>query len=366
MTINPVSAQQRVWVLQNNNCSPCRTDNKVYVLFIIGRVLQAAAIGTSTACIGFSFLVGPIALLPIIPAIAFGALGTWIAGGPQELNQLWQASRPFIAGQPVGLSNGGNNCWLNSSLQLLANSPSLHRRLRQIPEFSQFLDSYAAARGDHQKMAKNIDTDLLRQLLSRETAGQISSEHKQEDAAQLFEYLFEGSNTLLQFDQQLNSAPSAVRREPMLQLDPGSNLQSNFRQLFNNFFDCRSDIGQRVQLFFQRAPDEFLLQIKRFYQRNDPATNTTQLGKINAQFDVPQRLGIPQNFMRSGGESPEYICDGFILHIGENKESGHYISYIKVKNTWWYCSDFTVYEVSSTQAHQAMKDGYIFHFAKAT
>src|SRR5579862_3758691 len=141
MTINAVSAQQREWALQNNNCGQCSTDNKVYALFIIGRVLQAAAIGTVTACIGFSFLVGPVALIPVVAAIALGALGTWIAGGPQELNQLWQASRPFIADQPVGLSNGGNNCWLNSSLQLLANSPSLHPRLRQIPEFSQFLDA---------------------------------------------------------------------------------------------------------------------------------------------------------------------------------------------------------------------------------
>jgi ubiquitin C-terminal hydrolase len=353
--------QNRIYSAQEKICGLCSTDNKIYAFLILGRVLQAAALTAFVASIAFAFVIGPISLVAMVPAIALGILGTHIAGNPQGVNDMLRMDRPFATGQPVGLDNSGNNCWVNSGLQLLVNSPAFHRRMRQIPEFAQFLDAYIAAEGNYQKVAGNIDTQAIRQFLSRETSGTISAEAHQEDAAQLFEYLFQGPNALYQFDQQINGGIANQRREPLIQigLDPGSNFQG----LFDNFFDYRTDIGQHIQLFFPRAPDDLLIQAKRFYQRIDPVTGVLQQGKINDPIEMTERLTLPNRFVRTG-ESREYLCDGFSVHRGTGQNVGHYISYLKKGNTWWYCSDTSVYEVSTPQALDAMKNGYIFHFAK--
>jgi ubiquitin C-terminal hydrolase len=356
--------QHRFYDVQKKICGLCSTDSKVYAFLILGRILQAAALVSFAGSIVFTFMISPLSLIAAIPAIALGALGTYIAGNPQELNDILQISRPFVPGQPVGLINSGNNCWLNSSLQLLVNSPSFHRRMRQIPEFSQFLDAYITARGDYQKVAKNIDTHAIRQFLSRETAGQITDGHVQEDATQFFEYLFEGPNAIYQLEQQIDGAIPVARREPMIQIDLSPSPRPNLQQLFNGYFDCRSNIGQHIQLFFQRAPDDLLIQAKRFYQQVDPISGALLQGKINDRLDVSERLTLSDRFVRSR-ESQEYFCDGFSIHHGASQDGGHYTSYIKVQNTWWHCSDSTVCEVPARQALDAMSDGYIFHYSRA-
>ena len=239
--------------------------------------------------------------------------------------------------------------------------------MRQIPEFSQFLDSYTAARNNHQKVAINIDIGAIRQFLSRATAGQITAGALQEDAAQFFEYFFQGPHATHQLEQQLNgnaSIPPIIRNEPMIQIDLGTAPCPNFQQLFNDYFDYRSNIGQRIQLFFPRRPDQLLIQAKRFYQQIS-ANGSFQSGKIVNPINVSERLTLPSRFVRTGEDS-EYVCDGFLIHHGANLDGGHYTSYIKVgtTNTWWYCSDTTVYEVSSQEALAAMKDGLIFHYSR--
>lgn len=355
--------QHRFYSVQEKICGLCSTDNKVYAFLVIGRVLQTAALVSLAASIAFAFAVGPVSLIAAIPAIALGVLGTYVAGNPQELNGLLQMNRPFVPGQPIGLINSGNNCWLNSGLQLLIHSPSFHRRLRQIPEFSQFLDNYTAAQTSYQKVASSIDTHAIRQFLSRKTAGQITADHTQEDAAQLFEYLFQGPNAIHQFEQQCDGGAPEVRREPMIQIDLNPNLRPHFQQLFNDYFDYRSHIGQHIQLFFQRAPDDLLIQAKRFYQQIDPTSGVLVQGKIDDRLDVPEKLTLPDRFVRSR-QSQDYLCDGFTVHNGASHDGGHYTCYLKVQNVWWYLSDSTVYEVPARQALEAMAGGYIFHYSK--
>jgi hypothetical protein len=357
--------RHRLYCIQREICGLCNTDSKVYAFLVIGRALQAAALVSFAVSIAFTFMIGPVFLIAAIPAIAIGVLGTYVAGNPQELNNIVQMGRPFVPGQPVGLINSGNNCWLNSSLQLLVNSPSFHCRMRQIPEFSQFLDNYAAARTGYQKVASSIDTHAIRQFLCRETAGQITDDHTQDDSAQLFEFLFQGLNAIYQFEQQLDGAAPTMRCEPMIQIDLNPNPRLNFQQLFNNYFDYRSNIGQQIQLFFQRPPDELLIQAKRFYQQIDPTSGALLQGKINDRLDVSEKLTLSDRFVRSR-QAQEYSCDGFSIHHGSSQDGGHYTCYLKIGDVWWYASDSTIYEVPARQALDAMAYGYIFHYSKST
>lgn len=356
--------QQGFYSIQNKILSLCSTDNKIYAFLIIGRTLQAAALLSLASSATFTFVVGPVALLATIPSIAIGILGTYIAGNPHEINDFLQMSLPFVPGQPVGLINSGSDCWLNASLQLLANTPSFHERLRQIPEFSRFLDGYVAARNSHQKVATNVDIHAIRRFLSRETNGQIADGYTQEDAAQLFEYLFQGQRAIHRLEQQLDGNASVLRYEPMIQIDLGGTPRQPFQQLFNNYFDYRSQTGHHIQLFFPNAPNELLVQAKRFYQQINPADGSLQQGKIADPIDVSERLTLPRHFVRTN-ETSEYICDRFLIHHGLSVESGHYTSYIKMGNTWWYSSDSVQYAVPANEALSAMKNGLIFHYRKA-
>jgi hypothetical protein len=301
-----------------------------------------------------------VALVGLVPTVAFGILGTLLAEKPQEALDYVSASRPFIPGQPVGLNNRGNNCWLNSSLQLLSHVPSFQARMRQIPELNQFLDSYAAAGALHNKVSPDIDSHQIRQALSRLTGGQIQPGPVQEDPAQLFEYLFQGPNTLYRFDQQLNGNPSTARREPMIQLEiPRGAPIPGFEELFNGFFNSRTDMGQNQQLFFADAPRDLLIQQKRFYRE----PNGTE-GKINDAIQAPENLSLPARFVRSG-ENATYECDAFLEHRGVSHHGGHYVAYLKIDGSWWYISDSTVNQVSSQDASKAMAHSYIVHYTKS-
>ena len=270
---------------------------------------------------------------------------------------------PFVPGQPVGLINSGNNCWINASLQLLANVPGYQARLRQIPFFAQFFNNYADAERNQQKVAPNIDTHELRLFLNSETSGQINGDRLKEDAAQIFEYLFEGPNALYSFEQQVCGKVSPSPREPMIKIQLGlQQNRPNFQQLFYHYFDHQSEIGQRIQLFFQQAPNDLLIQMERFYQFRPPG-GTFQQGKINDLIDIPERIDVPPQFIRTN-ESAQYTCDAFLIHRGQMSDGGHFFAYTKRNGIWWYCSDTYVYEVPEDQALNEMKSGYIFHFAK--
>ncbi len=350
----------QLYAVQEKICGLCSTDSKIYVLLILGRTLQSAALVSFAASIVFTLFVGPAAFIGLVPAVAFGVLGTYIADNPQELNAMVQMTRPFVPGQPVGLTNSGNNCWLNSGLQLLANVPAFEPRMRQIPPLAQFLDAYKDARAGYRKVAPNFDSHQVRQFLSTETRGAVGGDHVQEDSSQLFEFLFQGPNALYQFDHLLNGAPATARREPMIQVDiQRVNPLPGFGQLFNGFFDHMTDIGQRQQLFFQHSPNDLLIQLKRFYRDPDGT-----LGKINDPIDAPETIQLPATLVRTG-ESAAYQCDAFLIHHGLTQDGGHYVSYIKVGNTWWYCSDSSVIEVSAKDALSAMKQSYILHYAKS-
>lgn len=354
------SVQNRFYAFQQSLCNCCSTDTKIYALLIVGRMLQAAALVSFAATIIYSLVLGPIALVAgLVAVVAFGVIGTYIAGNPQELHGIIQMARPFVPGQPIGLRNMGNNCWMNSGLQLLAHTPAFEPRLRQIPLFSQFLDDYRAARDGCHKIASHIDSHQIRQFLSQETGGLISAGAFQEDASQIFEFLFQSPHSLFNFEHQLDGAPSTPRAEPMIQVDiPRESAIPDFQQLLHNFFDHRTDLGQRQELFFPRPPDDLLIQFKRFYQDQSGA-----LGKISDPIEIPPAFQLQGHFSRSG-EAANYECDAFLLHNGLTQHGGHYIAYLKIGGTWWCCNDALVYEISANDALNFMKQSYISHYRK--
>jgi hypothetical protein len=359
--------QHKVYAAHEKICGLCSTDTKVYGLLIAGRLLQAVALVGIAASIAYTLFSIPIALVGLVSAVAVGVLGTYLAGSPDEINEMISMVRPFVAGQPVGLRNGRNQCWLNSSLQLLAHIPAYQARMRQIPEFAQFLDSYTASRANFEKVSSTFDANTIRQYLSAQLgAAQVDPGPIQHDAAQVFEFLFEGPNALYNLEQQIDGVASPNQIESMIRInlvvpEPRPSIQ----QLFEARFDYQNDQGRRIQQFFPNPPNDLLIQAGRFIQRNDPVTGAfVGFGKINDALDVPERLEVPNQFVRTN-EASNYLCDAFLVHNGTTPNSGHYVCYVKIGDVWWGTSDRIVREVSADHARDAMKDGYIFHYARA-
>jgi hypothetical protein len=353
--------QGKFYSLRDSICGLGSTDNKVYGLLIMGRVLQAAAFFTLAVFFGFTFVAGPLFLVGLAPTIALGVLGTRAIAQCEDLNQMERMARPFISGQPVGIYNTGNNCWLNAGLQLLANTPGFEARISRIPIFAQFLSSYKEARAGHQKVSSKIDSHQIRQYLNRETRGSIDQGHVQQDTSELFEYLFNGTNSLYEFCHFLDGVPVRNRREPLIQIEiPRGKPLPSFGQLWNGFFDYRTDRGQRSRIFFEQPPHDLLIQLKRFYRDRDGTE-----GKLTDAIEVPELIQLPSSLIRTAQPSA-YCCDAFLLHHGDDPSGGHYVAYIKVNGIWWHCSDSTVTEVSKSVAMNRMKQSYILHYAKTT
>lgn len=353
--------RDRIYTMQNQIFGLCSTDTKIYTLLIAGRILQAAAVTGAIIAVSSVFFFSPITLFGLIPPLLIGLLGTYIAGNPEQVYSDLQMARPFVTGQPVGLVNGGNNCWINSSIQLLMNAPHLHARMRQIPAFAQVMDAYAQTTQNREKVVTGINTQTIRQFLSEQTH-LIDTTASQQDAAQLFEYLFQGPHSLYHFEQTLDAAPAIVRSEPMIKVNLGRAPRPDFQQLLQNHFDSTTSAGQRLQLFFPRSPDDLLIQFNRFIQFVNPAGVLVQ-EKINDPVDIPLSLNLPATVVRTA-ESASYRCNGFIIHSGASQNGGHYIAYIKKGNSWWYVSDTRTFEVNEQEATQQIKFAYITHYSK--
>lgn len=335
----------------------CSTDTKIYTLFILGRVLQTAACLSCVAAVASAWAFGPAALLATVPALALGFFGTQLAENAEPLALTPLIERPYVEGQPIGLVNNGNNCWLTASLQLLAHVPAFAARIRAFPEFAQFLDAYRQDQADCNKISSSINPFAMRQMLHRATNGGIDSGYRQEDAAQVFEYLFQGDRSLYQFEQALNGYQSCPCREPMIALSLES-IMPPFETLLSRYFDHLTDRGVRKQLFFSQPPQDLLIQFKRFNR-----SSTGVESKICTAIDTPEQFALSPNHTLSN-ENAIYYCDAFLVHNGTTLKGGHYIAFIQIDNVWWRCSDTSVVEVSTATAEAARQQSYIIHYRK--
>ncbi len=352
--LNPI--QEHAYALYEKASGLCTTTCKVQAFYIAGRLLQAAALASLAFSTVAFFVSAPIGVLGIITTIAMGVFGTHLVAAKQNQTDL-EVPRIRLPGEPIGFGNFGNDCWLNAGLQLLAHAPALEQRVRSIPIIKQFFDAHRDPATQQQK----INSHRIREYLSREVGVPIDPGVAQEDAAVLFETLFEGSNALYDFDQVLDGQPGRPRKEPMIQFDlEKAETLPSFQQLFDRFFDYSDDLGQRHELFFKDQPSELLIHLKRFYQER-----SGERGKIDAPIEVPETVELPAERIHAGKKA-SYVIDGFLVHesLGKTDSSGHYVSYIKGGGRWWKCSDSTVKQVTKDQMKEALKTSYILHFSK--
>ncbi len=343
----------------------CSTDSKVHGLVVLGRMLQVAAVLGIGASIVGSVMAGPMVLVGIIPAIAIAFLGTYMEAYSIDVHDAIFPLPSYAPGQPIGLINSGNNCWANASMQLLLNSPNLlaSPAAQRIPEVQQIARAYAVARGAQERVVRGVNGQLIRNAL--QTVGRAPLGSVQEDAAKVFEYLFEDPHSLYQLQMTIAGAPAhRPRAEHMLCFELGQNSRQPFNILMFNYFNYQDDLGRVINLQFPTAPNDLLIQFKRFYQHRNATANQTIFRKNGDRIPAPSNFALGEWYSQDA-QGANYECDGFIIHIGASLSLGHYVAFIKdPDDTWWICNDRYVRPITLEYAQMRMSEGYIYHYRK--
>lgn len=271
-------------------------------------------------------------------------------------------SQEQIHGRQIGIENPSNCCWLISALQMIINTPSLLQAVmtrNDIPVTKKFIQNYILqAQGPrHDAYMSNVAAVLAE--LSEVSGGIINNPNLQQDASEAVRYLLQGTG----FDPQVDVMK--VSRDGLKQTDRSQKLDSivqmkfdetnivSFPCLFRNAFISKTDQGYAHEFHFKKAPDDLLVQIVR-------TVDYVGTKKTDAIKDIPAdgALYLP------GVGDVNYICDGFIRHMGDTAGSGHYVSYFKNGNQWTCCSDGDVWVISEQEVAKAVAHADLFHFTK--
>lgn len=317
--------------------------------------------------------------------------------------------------RPSGIDNISNSCYMNSLLQVLLNtshfkksiqdaiSPSTTEREnladRHLKEaLLQFMEAWMGGISeDIREAAYNMrlaiyTSDAPDYMANRSNEANWSKERaRQQDPITLFEliagvlnYRFGRYQKFTPSDEK-NFLGKVGREEPyrVLTVPVGQcidkpmpfadSAQGLVDELFKPepFSDASSVIpfkpkkgGEKASLTFSTRPylkrdslpPVMMVQINRAY--SDWVRNVE--GKFDTELPFPADDIL--DFSKALEEKAElkYKLTSFIEHIGETGSSGHYISWVNRKGTWFKCNDSQVREASEDEVNQAKARSYLF------
>lgn len=338
-------------------------NEKIFQL-VIGKIIPALAFGALITCIVFSFVATPLFGIGAVPAFVIGMLGIAATHKEDELLEIFpifseSPPPPFVTNQPIGITNGGNNCWANSTLQIVLNNPELEAKFSSDPAFRDIFIKYRAAQSAKTHVCSSLTGREVRdRLIARGV--EIGSGASQEDSSVPFEEMLGASNgaSFYSLTQTRDGRASSAVLEPMISLELDLDFDDSFSQLFNTHFRYRHDGSDFIRKF-QTAPQTLLVHLKRF--AIDSASGAAV--KINRAYDVPLETTLTADKSVDNREA-RYHCNGFIQHLGSTLNGGHYVAYIRREGKWWYCSDSYVREAGQEAVEAARKNAYIFSYTR--
>lgn len=160
------------------------TSEKVNYLVVIRDLLVGLSFILGAGGFLLAVVFNPAWALATIPAIALAIIGIRLAS--DEIESLKKPE--YISNQPMGLKSTGNDCWINSALQLYFNIPLLHRApLNGYTNHLQLLekayDQYQSERkksssGEPIQYVSAVDSQSIREWLYYEANGAFCTNFK--------------------------------------------------------------------------------------------------------------------------------------------------------------------------------------------
>ena len=278
---------------------------------------------------------------------------------------------------PPQLPNLGNSCYLNSILQILI---LCHHHLNILGEFNDinfdYLDFFENLKSlittSQHHSERNVNRDICSKLKSNlsKLHPEIFDNNNQQDAHEAFlkicDTLDSGTKVILFIPSQpdnldlsydsllkklffgtlkttnrcsicgLNSDNSESFRN--ISLNPCNDINETFLSEWNRkklrklCRSCNKNTDHWETTSIQLKPNILVILFRRFRTQR-----TGRSVKINTKISLPEELTIP-------GFSGRLI--GFIDHLGPSVNSGHYISNIKIGNSWFQCNDSHIFKTT--------------------
>lgn len=307
------------------------------------------------------------------------------------------------SGQVQSLSNKGGNCSFNALLQMLFSSPTLIEALIQVPELTELRKIYLQYTGI---LKGPIDTQALREEL-HELNPEISLnvahwEDAHEVLATMLRYIpgevAEGIFPRTQLLRTYHPNPTAQDNDvahasqfiqdaqgtytlktedpdPFLSLHPtpGADGTASFDDVLGNALntDARGDnpvgflhAGDNAHRHFHQplrsmrsyatTPDQLILNTARF-----------RGGRDDTPMQMPRVLTLPEGSVRDDSDR-RLLLRSFVVY-----KPGHYVTYVRKGQYWYYCSDSTTRRVTLADVDKALcytKGGgsYLHYYERAS
>ncbi|KAJ8682064.1 hypothetical protein QAD02_017856 [Eretmocerus hayati] len=123
---------------------------------------------------------------------------------------------------------------------------------------------------------------------------------------------------------------------------------------------CKHEVHS-METKFKKLPKILTVQVKRYEM-----TNEGVITKKSTMVDIPRCLRLDSlviNNSEDFNHSPEYEPVCIISHIGDNIDSGHYISFVKHQDQWFYYDDMNVKLLSPDEVLKCVQNNaYVIFF----
>ncbi|KAL7288753.1 hypothetical protein TKK_0016733 [Trichogramma kaykai] len=123
---------------------------------------------------------------------------------------------------------------------------------------------------------------------------------------------------------------------------------------------CNHDTHS-MQVKLKEIPKLLTIQIKRYDMAPEGVTKNVTL------IDVPRVLELDSLIIYNSeefAECPTYEAVGIISHIGDNVDSGHYISFVRHESNWFYYDDSNVKILTEEEVFKLIQNNAYVVFYK--
>lgn len=344
-----------------------QTTLKTHALVVSGYLLVTMGIAFAAATLYVSKIASLVTALTI-PTLSI-AMGTLMITRAKRGPSLSPAPAPF-----KGIVNrGGNDCCINSFLQFILQIPSLSKRLEEAKKNFSLFSHPLQPLFDAQVLAKRgeeIDSRAIRKWLEDAGVATRTDASQQDDPLWFMNYVFKTMDYQLPtlYEKSVTMKGSHVvntqetktsRRNPLRYFDLAffvdskrPSLRGAFERYFNEVEELSDEQTKTTVRFMQHPPEEFSVAL--------PQTDPYEATKVVQHINCPLALTLPKAYV---GKDADYECDGFMLHMGKRRSSGHYVAAIKdAEGRWWLANDNSVTQIPEKRAEELAKAASVIHY----
>lgn len=308
---------------------------------------------------------------------------------------------PVRVGDPGGIPNIGNTCYMNSVLQIFKTfysdsfEDALNNQNNTIPQVIQAGQALIDVIKDDQKAASKEEAKAFLDAIKieKESLGLHWKDFRShQDAQELLNQLSDRLNFPMATLQGFLTNPNTneIRKLgpadhwSMLQVPLSGDSEETMQNLLDNALG-EEDITDYKWNETDRKPTPvtkkkqlsnlnnlkngmFPIHVKRFATAGGaPEGMPFSQSKIQAPITNSFNLVvIAEKCQSDSHEDISYTLAAFIEHIGSSPKNGHYVTYVKKGDKWTLYNDSKVTQVTAQEAEKAAEGAYLYFYKPAS